>query len=335
MKSSKMMLGLASLGLCSMILVTGCKKKDDPKDPELTPVTAEENGQAGTDSREAQSENDAAINDVNDVMSNNARVSGKGVSVAEAQGVTGSICGLVIDSVLATTGVIKMHYDGTSCNNRMRTGDIKLTLLNYSSGTRWKDAGATIKVEYTNYKITRTSDQRWIMFNGTQNLINVSGGNWWNLIVLKDKSSLITTVTGNNLNVTWSDNKTAVYNINRKFTYTYPQQGSNNILTCQCEGIGTSGTLTNLENFGTTRDGDAFTSQVTTPLIWNLTCGPWAPIQGMLNIQVASKSFGLVFTYGVDASGNLMTVGPNQCPYGWKLTWTLNNNTNNKVFGYY
>ncbi len=65
---------------------------------------------------------------------------------------------------------------------------------------------------------------------------------------------------------------TASYNINRKFTYTY--NPTTIVLTCVGEGIGiTSGSLSNLENFGTTRDGDLFTSQVTTPIVWLLQHG--------------------------------------------------------------
>lgn len=325
MKNNKIIFGLSILSLCTALLFTNCKKKDDKK---TDPVTADETGQSTSDSREAQSENDAAVNDINDVVGSDSKLSGKG---ADAQGVTGSICGLTVDSALSNTGVIKLNYNGTTCNNRTRTGSIRLTLQNYAGGARWKNIGAVIKVDYLNYKITRASDQKSIMFNGSQNLTNVSGGTWLNLLFFKNQASLVSTVTGTNLAVTWQDGKTAVYNINRKITYSIP----GNILTCQAEGIGSNSNLTNLENYGTTRDGDAFTSQVTTPIIWNITCGPGAPIQGGLNMKVASKNFDLVCLYGVDTGGNPITVGSNQCPFGWKLQWTFNSVSQSKVIGYY
>lgn len=336
MKTNKLVSCLAIIGFSSVFLFTSCKKKEDPK-PEEEVVTPQpdENGQSSADSKDAQSENDVATNDINDVMSNNSKMSGRGTGNTEAQGVTGPICGLIVDSVDASNGILKLTYDSTTCLNRTRTGSIRLTLQNYASGTRWKDANAVIKVEYLGYKITRASDQKSLTFNGTQFLTNVSGGNWLNLIWWKDKASLITTVTGTNLKVTWQDNKTATYNINRRITYTYPLVNSTHILTVKCEGIGSSGALNDLENYGTTRDGDFFTSQVTTPIMWNLTCGPWAPVQGALNVQVASKNFGFKISYAVDVNGNPVTVLANQCAYGWKLEWTYNGKTNSNVFGYF
>ncbi|MDI1356108.1 MAG: hypothetical protein PSX36_14410 [bacterium] len=324
MKRNKIVFGLSILSVCSMLLLTDCKKKSNNNSD---PVTPDETGQSSTDSRDAQSENDAAINDINDVISSDVKLSGKS---EDAQGTSGSICGLVVDSSLSSTGVIKLNYIGTTCNNRTRTGSIRLSMLNYALGARWKNAGTVIKVDYINYKITRASDQKSIMLNGTQNLINVSGGTWLNLLVFKNQASLISTVTGTNLNVTWQDGKTAIYNINRRITYTIP----GNILTCQAEGIGTNNSLTSLENYGTTRDGDAFTSQVTTPIIWNLTCGFGAPIQGGLKMKVASKNFDLVCLYGVNSAGTPVTPGSVTCPFGWKLQWTLNNASQSKVIAY-
>jgi hypothetical protein len=168
------------------------------------------------------------------------------------------------------------------------------------------------------------------MLNGIQNMTNISGGSWLELLVLKTQDSLVNSVTGTNLEVTFTDNKKAMYNINRKFTYTYPGQ----ILTMKGDGIGSLNGLNNLENYGTTRDGDAFTSQVVKPIIWNVTCGPHAPIQGEIIKKVASKGFDLKCTYAVDQSGNTVTVSSNNCAYGWKLEWTLNGQANSKVFGY-
>src|SRR4051812_21440058 len=107
------------------------------------------------------------------------------------------------------------------------------------------------------------------MLNGIQELTNVSGGTWWDLLIIKTQASLVHSVTGYSLSVTFNDGKTALYNINRKITYTIP----GDVLTVKGEGMGTFAGMNNLENYGTTRDGDAFTSQVSTPIVWNLTCG--------------------------------------------------------------
>ncbi len=322
MKTKGLLFGISGLLLASALTFTACKKKQEFK---------KEDGQASTDNRTVQSENDAAVNDINTEIGNNNLLHGRtsgSASIKSALGITAT--GYTIDTTGVHQGTIKINYDGTTINNRTRTGSIRLTIQNYTGGKRWKQAGCVLQVDYLSYKITRASDSKSVQFNGTQLLTNETGGTWWELLILKTQSSLATSVTGTNLNVLFEDGKTAVYNINRKFTYTYP----NNILTCTGEGIGSDNGLSSLENYGTTRDGDAFTSQVSTPIVWNLTCGWWAPIQGKATIKVDSKDFSLDGTFGVDTSGDPVSVGANQCPYGWKLEWSYKNKTSKKIFGY-
>lgn len=291
-----------------------------------------EDGQSSTDNRTVNSENDAVVSDVNTVVGNNALLHGRGTSSNNALnavlGITAT--GYTIDTTGAYTGTIKINYDGTVINNRKREGSICLTILDYSTGKRWKQAGCILKVDYLDFKVTRSSDGKFVLINGTQNVTNISGGTWWELLITKTQSSLASSVTGSNLNVTFEDGKTAVYNINRKFTYTLP----GNILTCTGEGIGSQDGMSTLENYGTTRDGDAFTSNVTTPIVWNLTCGPWAPVQGKVDIKVDEKEFNLLCTFGVDKDGNEVNVGANACPYGWKIEWKHKKKTNKKIIGY-
>ncbi len=325
MNTKKIVYSFALVTFSAALTFTSCKKKEDPK-PEEPAAVQTPDGQNGTDNREVQSENDAATSEINDVISNTPRVGGKSEST---QGTTG-ICGFDVDSVKILKDTILFKYNGVTCNNRTRTGTIRLS---WQHGIKWKNVGAVIKIEYINFKITRASDQRSMMLNGTQNLTNVSGGNWIDL-VLTANYSLINTITGTNLNVKFEDGKTAIYNINRKITYTYPGAAfPNGILTVKAEGIGTSGTLTNLENYGTARNGDVFTSQVTTPIVWNTTCGG-AVLQGAVTVNDVTQNASLKFLYGVDVNGNPQTVGPNACPYGWKIEWTANSSSYSKVFGY-
>jgi hypothetical protein len=325
MKKNKVIYSLCALMLTSALVFTGCKKKKAFKN---------EDGQSSTDNRTVQSENDNATNDVNTVVGDNAFLRGKSSSAAGTNALQTALGITAVDYTIDTngayTGTIKVNYNGTTVNNRTRTGSIRLTILNYATGKRWKQAGCVLKVDYLTYKVTRASDGKSVELNGTQNITNETGGTWWELLILKTQPSLATSVTGTNLNVTFEDGKTAVYNINRKFTYTLP----GGILTCTGEGIGSSDGLSNLENFGTTRDGDSFTSQVNSPIVWNWTCGWWAPIQGAVDIKVAEKEFSLKVTFSVDASGNPVTAAANSCSYGWKVEWTHKKKTNKKVFGY-
>lgn len=309
-----------------MLGLTSCKKNKEFK---------QENGQSSEDSRTAQSENDAAMSDVNTEIGNNnlmhGRLSGpSGASaIQKALGITAT--GYTVDTTGAYMGTIKINYNGVTVNNRNRTGSIRLTIVDYVNGKRWKDAGCVLKVDYLAYKITRASDGKSVELNGTQNVTNISGSSWFELIFLPAHPSIITSVTGNDLNVTFDGSKTAVYNINRKFTYSI----SGNVISCTGEGIGSSDGLSGLENYGTTRDGDAFTSQVVTPIVWNTTCGAWAPIKGEVNVKVHDKDFTLNCLFGTDASGNSMDAGSNGCPYGFKVQWSHKNKTNKKIFGYH
>jgi hypothetical protein len=319
---SKAILFLAAIAVMSMLIgTTGCRKRKAFKN---------EDGQASVDARNAQGENDAAVGDINDVISNEPTLNGKSSGNAGTQGVTGNICGLDVDKSQASTGVVLLNYNGTTCNNRKREGSIRLTILDYALGKRWKDAGCVIKVEYLSYKITRASDGKSVEFNGTQQVTNVNGINWLDLIFNPAHPAVVITVTGTDLNAKFDGNKTAVYNIHRKFTYTF----ANSVLSCKGEGIGSHAGLNNLENYGTTRDGDAFTSQVTTPVIWNNTCGSRAPIQGEVVIKVDDKEFELTCLFGVDANGNSVNVSANTCPYGWKVSWKHKNKTNKKIIVY-
>lgn len=321
MKTKSILYSISALSIVAVLTFSSCGKKKAFKN---------EDGQSSEDNRDANSENDQAVNDANNAVFGTTKLSGKGVNVADVSAVTGTIQGGVVDTAGINNGTIKVVYNGTTVNNRTRTGAIQLTIIDYAQGKRWKQAGCVIKVDYLAYKVTRASDGKSFELNGTQYLTNETGGTWWELIITKTQASLATTITGSNLNVTFSDGKTATYNINRRVTYTIP----GNILTCTAEGIGSSDGLSNLENYGTTRDGDTFTSQVTTPIVWNLTCGPWAPTAGNVTIKVAEKEFELKCTFAVNQSGDQIQVAPNTCAYGWKVEWQHKKKTKNKIFAY-
>ncbi len=321
MKSNKLVYTMALIVLSGSLVFTSCKKRNAAKN---------EDGQASTDNRTAQSENDNAMNDANQAISDQPLLHGRGGSPNAIAGVLGNICGLTVDTNGLYIGKVTLNYNGTTCNNRTRTGTIKLTILNYAGGVRWKNVGAVLQVDYNSYKITRASDGKSVEFNGTQMVTNKTGGTWFDLFFL-GQTSLATEVTGSNLNVSFDGTGgTAVYNINRRFTYTIP----GGVLTCMGEGIGSNNGRNNLENYGTTRDGDAFTSQVTTPVVWNWTCGWYAPVQGAVNIRVDSKGFDLKATFAVDQSGNVVTVAPNNCAYGFKVEWTYKKKSYKKIYGY-
>ncbi|MBI4930431.1 MAG: hypothetical protein HY841_06690 [Bacteroidetes bacterium] len=314
-KSIIVMLSIAAMSV--LLVTTSCRKRKEFKN---------ENGQSSEDNRNIQSQTDQGVSDANTAIGNYSSMSGRSTQLPS---VLTTICGASIDSI--GPGIVKINYDGTVCNNRKREGSIRLTILNYSSGVRWKNAGCVLQVEYLSYKVTRASDDKSIKFDGTHLVTNVNGGTWFDLIFLGQPSLIHTVTPSGALTCTFEDGKSATCNLNRKFTYVW----ANSVLTCTGEGTGSYNSLSNLENYGTTRNGDAFTSQVTTPVIWNTTCGAWAPVQGEVSVVVEGKEFNLICTFGVDASGNPVPVVANDCPYGWKLYWKYKKKDKTKIFGYH
>lgn len=248
---------------------------------------------------------------------------------------SGTVCGASIDTSLSSQGIITLNFDGvTVCNNRKRSGSITATLQGYSSGTRWLNVGAVLQLVFNNYEITRASDGSSIEFNGTKTITNVTGGNLVSLY-FGLQSTLVRTVAANNLQVTFDNSKTATWNIDRQFTYTYTTYNGQGIFTCSVQGLGSNNGINNLENWGTTRNGDPFTSQVINAVVWNTTCGAWAPVTGELDIKVQSKAFDLIMLIGVDQNGNPVIPAQNTCPYGMKISWTYGSKTGSKIYPYF
>ena len=320
MINRKTLSGILILMLGLTLMTTSCKKKRAFK---------EEDGQAGIDARNLQGENDAAINDANSVLGDIGMLSGEAGSGNKVSKVLGNICGLSVDTSLMIQGKLTLNYDGTVCDNRKREGKILLSIVNYPL-QKWKQAGCVLKVEYVNYKVTRASDGKNVLLNGIVNVTNESGGNWVDLLFL-GKPAIIHRVEGSAIKVKFDNtNSNAEFNISRRYTYTW----INAVLAVKGEGLGTNDGISNLENWGITRDGDAFTSQVVTPIIWNSTCGAGAPIQGELNIKVEDKDFTLNCLFAVDSQGNSVVVKPNECAYGWRVEWKRKNKTKELIFPY-
>jgi len=294
-------------------IFTSCKKNR---------LVKNETGEISQENTQVQSDVDGAIDDANNVVSGNNLMRGSSSSSA-----AGDICGGTVDTTQRSQGVLTVTFDGVSgCNGRIRSGKLKLTLLDYASGKRWKDQNAILQVDFIEYYVKRQSDNKSLTFNGISQITNISGGHIINM-VLGLQPNVIHKVTSNELKVKFDDGKTSTFNISRQYTHTY----SNSVYEIKGEGMGTNNGLSNLENWGTTRDGDHFTSQVVEPVIWNSTCGANKLIKGKLDIKVDSKEFALVTTLGVNSDGTVTTSG---CPWGIKVEWKYKNKTGSKLYPY-
>ena len=93
MKTKKVLLAISCCVIAVTLTLTGCKKNR---------LFKNEDGQASADSRTAQGENDAAISDINDVVSNQPLLHGRTNGTQQSNGVLGNICGLMIAKVVSS-----------------------------------------------------------------------------------------------------------------------------------------------------------------------------------------------------------------------------------------
>lgn len=288
-----------------------------------------EDGQSSVDVITSQSENGDVMSDVNMAIGDQGILRGKSGTIAQSLGVFPSPCDLKVDTLEIVRGILKLNYTGVVCKNRKREGTVLITTLNYPL-KKWKNKGCVLTIQYLNYKVTNTNSGKTVSIKGTINLTNENGGTWYDLW-FTSLPSLVYTMSANDLQFTF-DGNTTLHSISRKLTYTYKSNGK--ITTCVIEGVGTRDGKNNVDGWGQNRDGDSYVSQITTPIKWSTNCGTSAPIEGVLRVKVDKKEFELVSNFAVDQNGNDVTDNINQCPYGWKLSWTYKKKTNTRIFPY-
>jgi hypothetical protein len=307
MKSTNLILkGIFSLVLVGALL-TSCRK--DKSDDIDTDETAEQTVNA-SDERTMSSEMDNTEDDANRLMLNYPGFRGLGwVGVITGNNIP---CNSTVDTSLKSQGKLTVTFNGNSCDNkRFRTGVISLQLP-YNSLTNtvtpWSTAGCVLTVTFTNFKVTRLSDNKSITLNGTKYITNVNGG------LVDDANSfaspIVHHITGA-MQITFDDGTTRSWNIDR----TRSIARSNAITTVTITGNATQSGISNVSVWGINRKGNSFTVSIPAPIVLSSTCN-FNPISG---VRVHSGVIRvLTATFGVDQSGNAVTSG---CPYGYKINW--------------
>jgi hypothetical protein len=204
-----------------------------------------------------------------------------------------SICDAVVTvDTVDNPRTITITYNGTNCAmDRTRTGSVVISI---AQGVVWHDAGAVVTVTFNNLAITRLSDNKTIKLNGTHTYTNVSGGS---LITLPNNpgSSIIHTITSNDMAITFDDGSKATWNVARQRTFTY-----NNGYVISQTGTHTSGTQTNVSMWGTDRYGNAFTVDILQPYVVTLSCS-WLLTGGQ--VQLTLPNVTATVAYGLNSAG--------------------------------
>ncbi|HEY1870216.1 MAG TPA: hypothetical protein VGG71_04115, partial [Chitinophagaceae bacterium] len=213
----------------------------------------------------------------------------------------------VFDSV-SNPRTITITYNGADCwGATSRTG---VVVLSMAQGIHWKDAGAAITITYQNLKITRISDNKSIILNGSQTYTNVNGGL---LINLPTIGTITHTITSGNMSVTFEDNTQRTWQEAKQRVFTY-----NSGVVITITGTHTDGSNTNIAEWGTNRLGHTFASSTVQPIVIRQDCS-FRIVSG--EIKHVTSAVTVTATFGLDASGN-----PTACPgaghYYLEIVWT-------------
>jgi hypothetical protein len=299
---------LGAIVLAAGISLTACR----PEKPE--PIFEE--GIITADERRVQDESDQAITDAVNLIESGSAAMGNG----RTTGV--SICGASIDSLPATKTYV-LTFDGTTpCVNgtRTRSGIIRVQL---TQGNRWRDPNAVLRVSFENYRVTRLSDGKSLVLNGSKQHLNVSGGR------LSDVSTgpIIRRTTGS-LELTFDDGTTRTWQIARQHEWRLQPPG----LTYRVSGFGQANGYSNLVAWGMNRNNITFFTSIADPIVFTPACGLGRPVSGR-KTYARTTSREITATFGVNADGTPAT--GTDCPYGYRLNWQkLNGETGSAVIAY-
>jgi hypothetical protein len=293
-------------------IITGCKKKEHEVEPENPATTPTETTQTNTaaDQNNVDQQTSESVDDVNKVLNNNPNTR------AELP------CNVTIDSsALMGQGLIKLTYHGLSCDLlRTRSGVISIQVP-FDAATKkpisWRNKGAKVIITYDNFKVTRVSDNKSLLFNGKLTATNVTGGGVFEVLI----GSTVTHDLRGGLTITFDDGSTRQWAVARTRSYK-PQVG---VITVQDSGD----TLINGKKvawWGKNRANEEFWASIDKPVSTEVVtlsiCRLYKPYEGVVTIATTSSAPAikqLVITYGVDANGNPTT--GSACPYGYKLNF--------------
>lgn len=115
----------------------------------------------------------------------------------------------------------------------------------------------TINIQ--NLKITKLSNNKSITINGTKIITNVTGGR---LKELATYGTIIHTITGTNLSVTFDNGSERIWQVAKKRVFTY-----NNDVVITTTGMHTEGDVSGISEWGTNRFGNAFVTAISQPMV--------------------------------------------------------------------
>jgi hypothetical protein len=275
-----------------------CNKNND-KNNSSTMSDADLQTQSDDQTR-VSNETDAAFDDINTVMNDQATVTGSRDVPAVRYGVITTGVDtikkmLICDAVLtvdtsSNTRKLTINYNGSGCGIfRKRTGTIVISI---TKGVRWQDKGAQVNVDF-NLKVVRVADNKSLSFTGRHVYTNVSGGSLANLTA--NSTPVTHSITSDNMVITFDNGAQRTWNIGRQRTYSY--DGG---LVIATNGTHNDGTTSNISDWGENRFGNSFSTVVMKPLLIKQSCS-WQLTGGEVALMNAAGTTDI--TFGLDATG--------------------------------
>ncbi|MFY9308042.1 MAG: hypothetical protein WAQ28_03225 [Bacteroidia bacterium] len=296
-------------------LITGCKKEETPAPTPANPTTPDPGGQQtqrASDQSNVENESNQAMDEANSALQE--------VSTTREM----MACGMTIDSTYKNIGKLILNYSGPDCSGtKTRSGSITVQLP-YSGGqiTTWSTPGATATLTFNDYKVTYISTNKSLKFNGTHSVKNVNGGGWLQLLL----GTPIVHKVRANMQISFDDSTSCSWQFAKVRTYHY-MSGQ---LKASIAGDTVINTYNHIAMWGVNRLGENFKVDVPTPVAYYLA-GNTCLYKPTGEIVLYSDTNHLTITYGVDASGNVVT----GCPYGYKYSWMdMQNNPQQLVIAY-
>lgn len=298
----------------AVLTINSCKK--------AASTTTTNDGASAEDASNVSNGLSATSDDAASAASTNTNFSGKlpGFEL---------LCGALAtyDSV---NGIITITYNGAECNGIVnRLGTVTITLLDYAQGARWKSAGATLQIVYSNLVITNIISGASYTFNGTHYLTNVTGGLAYQVMDGAVAGTVTHKHVTDNFTVTFANGLQRNWSVRR--SRTFAGSGAGTVRTITLAGDTMINGNNNIEMWGTNRNGDAFASSLIAPIVSDNICGYYHPISGEYTHFVANRTGDILF--GVNSLGNPST--GILCPFGYKITYTENGVTKTKIDSYW
>lgn len=198
----------------------------------------------------------------------------------------------------AVRPILTVNFGSFRCefNYIIRQGEIKMELL---SGTGIDKKNSVVKFTYTNFRVTDTQTNKYVEYNGSKIITNMTGGVLTNLVA--GQPELIHKVRSENFHIFYSGSSgDIIKNTARRVTFTKLDIANNYQMIAVADT--TINGMPNISDWGTLRNGTPFYQTIDKPVFYESCSMRCKYIKGeRKNIVEGGRETTIIF--GVDKTG--------------------------------